>query len=40
MADIVIPAHLSRYDNFHPGAEAYRAAAKRIAEMLLEVTAA
>jgi lysophospholipase L1-like esterase len=36
MADIVVPAHLSRYDRFHPGAEAYRAAAKRIAEMLLE----
>lgn len=35
MADLVVPAHLSRYDHFHPGAEAYRAAAKRIAQMLL-----
>ena len=35
MEDIVVPAHLSRYDHFHPGGEAYRAAAKRIAEMLL-----
>lgn len=35
MADIVGPAQLSRYDNFHPGGEAYREAAKRIASMLL-----
>jgi lysophospholipase L1-like esterase len=41
MADIVTPQRLSRYDSFHPGAAAYREAAKRIAEMLLrEVNAA
>ena len=40
MADIVTPKRLSRYDSFHPGADAYRDAAKRIAAMLLEVTAA
>ena len=36
MSDIVVQARLSRDDHFHPGAEAYRAAAKRIAEMLLD----
>jgi phospholipase/lecithinase/hemolysin len=41
MADIVTPQRLSRYDSFHPGREAYAAAAKRIASMLLaEVDAA
>jgi lysophospholipase L1-like esterase len=35
MADIVTPQRLSRYDSFHPGSEAYREAAKRIASMLL-----
>ena len=36
MADIVTPQRLSRYDSFHPGAQAYEAAAKRIAAMLLQ----
>ena len=36
MNDIVTPQRLSRYDYFHPGAAAYREAAKRIAGMLLE----
>lgn len=36
MSDIVVPANLSRHDHFHPGGEAYRAAAERIAEMLLD----
>ncbi len=36
MNDIVTPQRLSRYDSFHPGAAAYREAAKRIAVMLLE----
>lgn len=36
MADIVGPTRLSRYDNFHPGGEAYDDAAKRIATILLE----
>lgn len=36
MNDIVTPQRLSRYDSFHPGAAAYREAAKRIAGMLLE----
>ncbi|HYI13553.1 MAG TPA: GDSL-type esterase/lipase family protein [Thermoanaerobaculia bacterium] len=41
MADIVTAQRLSRYDSFHPGAAAYRDAARRIAEMLLkEVNAA
>ena len=35
MNDIVTPQRLSRYDSFHPGAAAYREAAKRIAGMLL-----
>jgi len=35
MNDIVTPQRLSRYDSFHPGAAAYREAAKRIAAMLL-----
>jgi lysophospholipase L1-like esterase len=35
MADIVTPQRLSRYDSFHPGAQAYQEAAKRIAAMLL-----
>ncbi|HKR67174.1 MAG TPA: GDSL-type esterase/lipase family protein [Thermoanaerobaculia bacterium] len=34
MADVVTPQRLSRYDFFHPGSEAYREAARRIAEML------
>ena len=34
MRDIVTPQRLSRYDNFHPGREAYKAAADRIAKML------
>jgi lysophospholipase L1-like esterase len=36
MSDIVVPDRLSRFDSFHPGAEAYDAAARRIAGMLLE----
>ena len=41
MADIVTPQRLSRHDDFHPGAQAYEEAAKRIAAMLLqELTAA
>lgn len=36
MADIVTPQRLSRYDSFHPGAQAYKEAAKRIAAMLLQ----
>jgi lysophospholipase L1-like esterase len=36
MSDIVVPNRLSRFDSFHPGAEAYDAAARRIAGMLLE----
>jgi lysophospholipase L1-like esterase len=36
MADIVTPQRLSRYDSFHPGAQAYQEAAKRIAAMLLQ----
>jgi lysophospholipase L1-like esterase len=36
MADIVTPQRLSRYDWFHPGADAYREAAKRIAGMLVK----
>lgn len=35
MADIVTAQRLSRYDSFHPGAQAYDEAAKRIAGMLL-----
>jgi lysophospholipase L1-like esterase len=35
MSDIVTAQRLSRYDSFHPGAEAYREAAKRIAGMLV-----
>ena len=34
MADIVSAAHLSRYDNFHPGGDAYEAASKRIAAII------
>jgi lysophospholipase L1-like esterase len=34
MDDIVTAGRLSRYDYFHPGADAYREAAKRIAELL------
>ena len=41
MSDIVTAQRLSRYDSFHPGQDAYREAAKRIAGMLLkEVNAA
>lgn len=36
MSDIVTAARLSRYDSFHPGADAYRDAAKRIAGMLVK----
>ncbi|HEX7151321.1 MAG TPA: GDSL-type esterase/lipase family protein [Thermoanaerobaculia bacterium] len=36
MDDVVTRDRLSRYDNFHPGSEAYIAASKRIATMLLE----
>lgn len=36
MSDIVTAQRLSRYDSFHPGADAYREAAKRIAGMLLK----
>ena len=36
MADIVTPQRLSRYDSVHPGADAYREAAKRIAGMLVK----
>ena len=36
MADIVTPQRLSRYDSFHPGAQAYQEAAKRIAALLLQ----
>lgn len=36
MADIVTPQRLSRYDSFHPGAQAYQEAAQRIAAMLLQ----
>lgn len=34
MSDIVTEQRLSRYDHFHPGADAYREAAKRIAGMI------
>jgi len=30
--DLVTPERLSRYDQFHPGAAAYQAAAERIAK--------
>src|SRR5687767_7581384 len=41
MSDIVTAQRLSRYDSFHPGADAYREAAKRIAGMLVrELSAA
>ena len=41
MADIVTPQRLSRHDEFHPGAQAYQEAARRIATILLqELTAA
>ena len=36
MADIVTPQRLSRHDDFHPGAQAYQEAAKRIATILLQ----
>lgn len=36
MSDIVVPQRLSRLDHFHPGGEAYEAAAKRIAAILLQ----
>jgi lysophospholipase L1-like esterase len=36
MADIVVPDRLSSLDSFHPGGEAYDAAARRIATMLLD----
>ena len=36
MSDIVTAQRLSRYDSFHPGADAYRDAAKRIAAMLVK----
>lgn len=36
MSDIVTAQRLSRYDSFHPGADAYREAAKRIAGMLVK----
>ena len=36
MSDIVTAQRLSRYDSFHPGADAYREAAKRIANMLVK----
>jgi lysophospholipase L1-like esterase len=39
MADIVTPQRLSRYDSFHPGSAAYRAAAKRIAGILVSEAA-
>ena len=35
MSDIVTPQRLSRYDSFHPGGDAYREAAKRIAGLLV-----
>lgn len=36
IADIIDgPGRLSRYDNFHPGGEAYRETARRIATILL-----
>jgi lysophospholipase L1-like esterase len=35
MRDIVTAERLSRHDNFHPGAEAYDEAARRIATLLL-----
>lgn len=34
MSDIVAPTRLSRLDSFHPGGEAYQAAAERIAAIL------
>ena len=34
VSDLVTPQRLSRYDNFHPGGDAYEAIAKRIALML------
>jgi len=41
MSDLVTAQRLSRYDSFHPGGEAYREAAKRIAGMLVrELSAA
>ena len=36
MIDIVTHQRLSRYDNFHPGADAYAEAARRIADLLVE----
>ena len=36
MSDIIHPKRLSRYDNFHPGGDAYEEVSKRIAAMLLE----
>ncbi len=36
MADIVTPQRLSRHDDFHPSAQAYQEAAKRIATILLQ----
>lgn len=38
MSDLVTPRRLSRRDGFHPGGEAYEAAAQRIAEMLTSST--
>jgi lysophospholipase L1-like esterase len=35
MSDLATPQRLSRHDSFHPGAKAYEAAAKRIADMLI-----
>jgi lysophospholipase L1-like esterase len=40
MSDIVTPQRLSRDDDFHPGAQAYDAAAKRIAALLVQELAA
>ena len=34
MADIVSAQRLSRYDNFHPGSDAYEEASRRIAAII------
>lgn len=39
LSDIVSPKRLSRLDHFHPGGEAYGAAAKRIAEIIVQKAA-
>jgi lysophospholipase L1-like esterase len=36
MVDAITPDRLSRYDHFHPGAEGYAEAAKRVASLLVD----